>query len=101
MSAICFSNAADLSCASFTLFSRAVASSCSEVILSCNTFTLTESALLVSVTPVESLTTSFGPVIAGADLSSAALLILPPVEGVFASVSAAGVSATMPANLLR
>ena len=67
ISAICFSSDTALSCASLTFFSRAVASSCSEAILSCNTFTLAESALPVTASPVESFTTSFGPVAKGAD----------------------------------
>ena len=101
MSAICFSSDEVLSCASFTLFSRAVASSCKAVILSCNTFTLAISAFVPDASPADSFTTSLGPVAAGTDLSSAALLILPPADCEFASASSGAAVATIPANLLR
>ena len=99
ISAICFSSAVVLSCASFRLFSRATASSCSAVTLACKALVSTASFF---TSPADSFTTSLGPVLAGIDLSSAAVLILPPDDCVEASLSAAGAeSATMPANLLR
>ena len=99
MSAICFSKSAVLLSASFTLFSRAIASSCKAVILACNDLTSSPLAF-AAISPAESLTTSFGPVEPASDLSSAEL-ILPPADCVLASESDGADSATIPANLLR
>ena len=101
MSAICFSKSAALLCASFTLFSRATASSCKAVILACSDFVVSSFALLVATSPADSFTTSFGPDVAGIDLSSAALLIFPPADCALVSELLGAASATIPANLLR
>ena len=99
ISATCFSSAAALSCASLMLFSRAVTSSCNAAIFSFDALASAESIL---ASPADNLTTSLGPALAGIDLSSVAVLILPLEDCVFASASVPGAeSATNPASLLR
>ncbi len=74
-------------------------SSCKAVILSCSD--LTFSPVAFELSPADSFTTSCGP-FAGIDLSSAALLILPPEDCVLPDSDSAGLlSSTIPANLFR
>ena len=100
ISATCFSNIAVRSLASFTVFSRAVASSSSALSFSFMAL-LSEALPLLAVSLLESLTTSCGPLAAGADLSSAGAAILPPVAWLLLPSLAGADSETMPASLLR
>ncbi len=102
MSSICFSRSAVRSLASFILFSRATASSCNAESLSCKP--LFSAAGLDEVASfLDNLTTSRGPVTSGKDLSWTGAAILPAEDCWLAAPSsrAAGVSATVPASLLR